>query len=64
MNELTLCGFSKVDEANDISSIPVLVGHKMGRLMLKRKLFLDLPAAIDQSIKETSIEFDYNQVCC
>ncbi|KAG0614807.1 hypothetical protein M758_6G204800 [Ceratodon purpureus] len=52
---------NEVDEANDISSIPTLVGHKMGRLMLKRKLFLDAPAGTDQSTKETSIEFDYNQ---
>lgn len=36
----------------------------MGRLMLKRKLFLDVPAVIDQMVKERSIEFDYNQVCC
>lgn len=52
---------NEVDEANDISSIPTLVGNKKGRLMLKRKLFLDVPAATDQSIKDRSIEFDYNQ---
>jgi len=31
--------------------------------MLKRKLFLDVPVATDQLIKDRSIEFDYNQVC-
>ncbi|XP_024389138.1 uncharacterized protein [Physcomitrium patens] len=50
-----------VDEANDLSSIPTLVGNKKGRLTLKRKLFLDGPVPIDQTVKDASIRFDYYQ---